>query len=845
LNALATEGYSVNSSEERVAQALSSSGINNLSFEKQDVTNQLYAPGDLALPPTSPLRKIAYDAAGNQTKDTYTGHGTATFDGENHITAIQNNQSGWSTYGYDGSGQRIKRTTAGVETWQVYGFGGELVAEYPANAASPQKEYGYRNGQLLVTAEPAATTPPTNVALASNGATVTASSTYSGFAASGTINGDRKGLFSWQDGWWSTASAGAAWLEVQFNGSKTISEIDVVTVQDNYNAPVEPTDTMTFSTYGLTSFEVQYWTGSAWATISGNITGNNKVWRKFTFTPLTTTKIKVLANASPDGYGRLAEVEAWTGASPAPRYDLALGASVTASSNYAGWGPVGTVNGDRKSLNTYNDGAWSSATGTFPQWVQVDFGTNKTIAEIDVFTLQDNYAGSSEPTEAMTFTQWGLTGYEVQYWDGANWVTVPGGSISGNNKIWRKFTFSPLTTSKIRVLTNASIDGYSRLTEIEAYGPIETASNGVHWLITDHLGTPRMVLDQSGDLDKMTRHDYLPFGEELFAPTGGRSAAQGYASGDGVRQRFTQKERDNETGLDYFGARYYASTQGRFTGADSIAGNPYSPQSLNLYTYVLNNPLALIDPDGYSSDLPCNFGGSGLCVGKFQDPNTSNVPPAKNPGDPIPVASCAGCGSPFGKIAELTIGDGGPQPITTSSDVTATSVIERQPVLQTSALDLLPVYGSGRQFLFDYTTHNFEHALLSFGHLALDLSPLGAASRARGVASLGIEVAPQIERTAATVVKEAAVTVNRTAGNAFRDEIGSLLEAAGFTIRKEVTKFTPFGRRVIDIEVSKGGQVLGGIETKLGKSAYKASQRAKDYYLRTFKNYPVNLIRSW
>ena len=42
----------------------------------------------------------------------------------------------------------------GVETWQVYGIGGELVAEYPANAlpASPQKEYGYRNGQLLVTA---------------------------------------------------------------------------------------------------------------------------------------------------------------------------------------------------------------------------------------------------------------------------------------------------------------------------------------------------------------------------------------------------------------------------------------------------------------------------------------------------------------------------------------------------------------------------------------------------------------------------------------------------------------------------------------------------------------------
>jgi hypothetical protein len=63
-----------------------------------------------------------------------------------------------------------------------------------------------------------------------------------------------------------------------------------------------------------------------------------------------------------------------------------------------------------------------------------------------------------------------------------------------------------------------------------------------------------MIFDQTGDLNTLKRYDYLPFGEELFAPTGGRTAAQGYASGDGARQHFTQKERDIETGLDYFGA---------------------------------------------------------------------------------------------------------------------------------------------------------------------------------------------------------------------------------------------------------------------------------------------------
>jgi RHS repeat-associated protein len=262
------------------------------------------------------------------------------------------------------------------------------------------------------------------------------------------------------------------------------------------------------------------------------------------------------------------------------------------------------VNGDRKSLNAGSDGAWVDAgpAYTFPDWVQVDFGANKTLDEIDVFTLQDNYAGSSEPTETMTFTQWGLTGYEVQYWDGGNnWVTVAGGSVTGNNKIWRKFTFAPITTSKIRVLTNASVDGYSRLTEIEAYAPAEAGgAGGIHWLIADHLGTPRMVIDQTGDLANMKRHDYLPFGEELFAPISGRSAAQGYAGGDGVRQQFTSKERDVETGLDYFNARYYSSVQGRFISPDPIfsSSRTASPQSWNRYSFCINTPLVLRDLTG-------------------------------------------------------------------------------------------------------------------------------------------------------------------------------------------------------------------------------------------------------
>ena len=98
---------------------------------------------------------MVYDKAGNQIKDTYTGSGTATFDGDNRIAAIQDKFGGSSTYTYNANGQRLRRRINNQETWQIYGIDGELVAEYPANGTvgTPQKEYGYCDGQLLITAD--------------------------------------------------------------------------------------------------------------------------------------------------------------------------------------------------------------------------------------------------------------------------------------------------------------------------------------------------------------------------------------------------------------------------------------------------------------------------------------------------------------------------------------------------------------------------------------------------------------------------------------------------------------------------------------------------------------------
>lgn len=82
--------------------------------------------------------------------------------------------------------------------------------------------------------------------------------------------------------------------------------------------------------------------------------------------------------------------------------------------------------------------------------------------------------------------------------------------------------------------------------------------------------------------------------------------------------KFTGKERDSESGLDYFGARYYGSSMGRFMSPDwskTPEGVPYAdlsnPQTLNLYAYVVNNPLSRADADGHCANgfnWLCNFG---------------------------------------------------------------------------------------------------------------------------------------------------------------------------------------------------------------------------------------------
>ncbi len=132
-------------------------------------TNRLAADGDTVNPARDHADRMKYDEAGNLIFDSWTDStasnlvaGKRTYDAENRLVKAVGKDNKSHSYAYDASGRRTRRIISNGATteiwWQVYGVGGELVAEYkvPVVDNAPmlppvlQKEYGYRNGQLLV-----------------------------------------------------------------------------------------------------------------------------------------------------------------------------------------------------------------------------------------------------------------------------------------------------------------------------------------------------------------------------------------------------------------------------------------------------------------------------------------------------------------------------------------------------------------------------------------------------------------------------------------------------------------------------------------------------------------------
>ena len=172
-----------------------------------------------------------------------------------------------------------------------------------------------------------------------------------------------------------------------------------------------------------------------------------------------------------------------------------------------------------------------------------------------------------------------------------SWVLGPGGdqvteyAVSGATSTWQH--------------TNAFSGGKLQVTYHDT---------GIYFYLSDWLGTKHTELGQmlaANGTNQLCAAAFasLPYGDGLTPPL----SLSGYATcPDATEHHFTGKERDAESGNDYFSARYYSSSMGRFLSPDwsaKVAPVPYAklddPQSLNLYAYVRNNPLVRFDPDGH------------------------------------------------------------------------------------------------------------------------------------------------------------------------------------------------------------------------------------------------------
>jgi RHS repeat-associated protein len=121
----------------------------------------------------------------------------------------------------------------------------------------------------------------------------------------------------------------------------------------------------------------------------------------------------------------------------------------------------------------------------------------------------------------------------------------------------------------------------------ERVARVDLPGNTLHYYLSDHLQSTSMLVSASGIVENES--DYYPWGGERQITN---TVSNHY--------KFTGKERDSESGLDYFGKRYYSSGLGRWTSPDHPFADQHriDPQSWNIYAYARNNPLRYIDDNG-------------------------------------------------------------------------------------------------------------------------------------------------------------------------------------------------------------------------------------------------------
>ena len=196
---------------------------------------------------------------------------------------------------------------------------------------------------------------------------------------------------------------------------------------------------------------------------------------------------------------------------------------------------------------------------------------------------------ATPPTQTYTYDQenrlTGAAGYTYTYDGDGNRVRKSNGNLAANGTLYWYMTPGVVAETDLAGTLKSEyifFDG-----ERVARRDGATGTGGVFYYFSDHLKTASVITDSAGVIK--AESDYYPWGGELQ-----------FVNNDSNHYKFTGKERDTETGLDYFGARYYSNGLGRFITPDLPFADQHKadPQTWNLYMYARNNPLRNIDPNG-------------------------------------------------------------------------------------------------------------------------------------------------------------------------------------------------------------------------------------------------------
>jgi RHS repeat-associated protein len=160
-------------------------------------------------------------------------------------------------------------------------------------------------------------------------------------------------------------------------------------------------------------------------------------------------------------------------------------------------------------------------------------------------------------------------------------------------EIFRRYAADGTQISLERTTLNANSEtGCVARIESRAQGTDAGAARLARYQFSNMLGSMCLELDEQSRV--ISYEEYFPFGSTSY-----QGVATAFQNAAPKRYRYSGKERDGESGLYYYGARYFASWLGRWTSAD-----PILDLGRNLYSFVLNNPVRLIDPDGRQSEPP-------------------------------------------------------------------------------------------------------------------------------------------------------------------------------------------------------------------------------------------------